>query len=111
MSAPNLPPEASAVERINHLQQKICMLWAKDQLDTYLNEVLLDTRDGARQGLPVDVCSEMLFLQELNKRVRAIDLAGTLNVSLDEAYQNIDQHDRGYSVFDLQHGRPHIDNV
>ncbi len=111
MSAPNLPPEASALERIEHLQQKICMMWAKDQLDTYLNEVLLDSRDGARHGLPVDVCSEMLFLQELNKRVRAIDLAGTLSISLDEAYQKIDQHDRGSSVFDLQQGTPHIDNV
>jgi hypothetical protein len=111
MNAPNLPSAASAVERINHLQQKICMMWAKDQLDAYLNDVLLDSRDGARHGLPVDVCSEMFFLQELNKRVRAIDLAGTLNVSLDDAYQKVDQHDRGSSVFALQQGTPHVDNV
>lgn len=111
MTAHTPPPEASALERIEHLQQKICMMWAKDGLDAYLNGILLDSREGQRKGLPLDVCSEMLFLQELNKRVRAIDLAGTLNVSLDEAYQKVDQHDRGYSVFDLQQGIPHIDNV
>lgn len=111
MNAPTLPADASALERIGHLQQKICMMWASEQLDAYLNEVLLDSRDGQRHGLPMDVCSEMLFLQELNKRVRALALSGELGISLDEAYQKIDQHDRGYSIFDLQQGIPHVDNV
>lgn len=111
MSAPNLPPEASALERIEHLQQKISMMWARDGLDGYLNEVMLDSREGQRHGLPLDVCSEMLFLQELNKRVRAINMAETLGISFDEAYQKVDQHDRGSSVFDLQQGIPHVDNV
>lgn len=94
MNTPTLSPEASAVERIGHIQQKVCMMWRSPELDTYLNALLMDSRDGQRQGFPIEVTQDLLFLTEFNKYVRAIDLARKLNIPLRDAYQKVDTEDR-----------------
>lgn len=104
-------PEQAALEGMSHLCSKACLMWFSQQLDAWLNQVLLDSRDGERHGLPPDACSEILFLLELNKTVRAMELAGTLAIPYEEAYRKIDEHDRGYSDADLARGVPHVDNV
>lgn len=104
-------PERTELETMPHLSSKVCMMWGSQQLDAWLNQVLLDSRDGQRHGLPPEAYSEMLFLLELNKNVRAAELAKTLGIALDEAYQKVDQHDRGYTDADLARGIPHVDNV
>lgn len=109
--ASRLKPDHAALERMSHLCSKTCMMWGSHQLDVWLNEVLLDSRDGERHGLPPEVCSEMLFLLELNKSVRAGDLSATLGIPYDEAYSKIDMHDRGYADSDLARGIPHVDNI
>lgn len=109
--ASRLNPEHAALEEMSHLCGKTCMMWGSQQLDAWLNQVLLDSRDGERHGLPPEACSEMLFLLELNKIVRAMELARTLAIPYEEAYRKIDEHDRGYSDADLARGIPHVDNV
>ena len=83
-------PEAGEIERFPHVQKRICMLWGTQELDGHINHLLTDSRDGQRSGFPVEVTAELLFLAELNKLIRAIDLARKVNIPLREAYQTID---------------------
>jgi hypothetical protein len=84
----------SGLETITHLSNKICGIWGTAELDAFLNHLIMDARDGARNGLPVDVAAEILFLAQLNKIVRAIDLSTALNIKLDDAYATVDEGDR-----------------
>lgn len=93
MNTPTLSHEACAIERIRHVQQKICMLWGSPELDGYINKLLMDSRDGQRKGFPIEVTQELLFLAEFNKLARAIDLARKLNISLRDAIVKIDRDD------------------
>ena len=98
----NIPtnPEASEIEKFPHVQNRICMLWGTQELDGHINHLLTDSRDGQRSGFPVEVTAELLFLAELNKLIRAIDLARKLKISLREAYEKIDKKDRGADLGD-----------
>ena len=94
MHTPVLSPEASAVERIGHIQNKVCMMWRSPELDSYLNSLLMDSRGGQRQGFPIEITQDLLFLTEFNKYVRAIDLSTRINIPLKDAYQKVDTDDR-----------------
>lgn len=98
----NIPvnPEACEIERFPHVQKRICMLWGTQELDGHINHLLTDSRDGQRSGFPVEVTAELLFLAELNKLIRAIELARKVNIPLREAYQKIDKKDRGADLGD-----------
>ena len=98
----NIPvnPEASEIERFPHVQKRICMLWGTQELDGHINHLLTDSRDGQRSGFPIEVTAELLFLAELNKLIRAIELARKVNIPLREAYQKIDKKDRGADLGD-----------
>ncbi len=76
------------------------MAWGTQELDAYINKLLTDSRDGQRNGFPIEVTTELLFLVELNKLVRAIDLARRIKIPLKEAYQKVDQQDRGSQLGD-----------
>lgn len=92
--------EASAIEAFPHVRNRICMLWGTHDLDQYITHLMTDTRDGQRSGFPVEVTAELLFIAELNKLVRAIDLARKLQIPLGEAYQKVDKQDRGADLGD-----------
>jgi len=98
----NIPthPEASEIEKFPHVQKRICMLWGTQELDGHINHLLTDSRDGQRSGFPVEVTAELLFLVELNKLIRAIDLSRKLKIPLREAYQKVDKKDRGADLGD-----------
>jgi len=98
----NIPtnPAASAIEKFPHVQKRICMLWGTQELDGHINHLLTDSRDGKRSGFPVEVTAELLFLAELNKLIRSIDLSRKLKIPLREAYQKIDKQDRGADLGD-----------
>jgi hypothetical protein len=96
----NLASEASAIERFPHVIERICALWGTHDLDQYITHLMTDTRDGQRRGFPAEVTAELLFLAEINKLVRAIDLARRLQIPLREAYQKIDKQDRGRDLGD-----------
>ena len=82
-----------ALERMPHMAKKICLMWCSRELDAFISGLIMDSRDGARQGLPIDVSTELLFLVGINKAVRAIDLAKKTKVNFGEAYRLIDQSD------------------
>lgn len=98
----NSPPlsERAEIEHFEHVQKRICLLWGTHELDAYINHLLTDTRDGQRKGFPLEVTAELLFLAELNKLVRAIDLARKLGIPLRDAYHKIDKQDRGLELGD-----------
>lgn len=100
MNNPASSSDLNPVEAFPHVQKRICMMWATPELDHYINHLLTDSRDGKRQGFPVEVTAELLFLVELNKLVRAIDVARKLGLPLREAYQKVDKQDRGLQLGD-----------
>jgi hypothetical protein len=94
MNAPQLPSEAAALEAIGHLKQKICLMWGSSELDIFISRLIMDSRDGQRQGLPMAVGAELLFLAQTNKIIRAIALLSHQSVTLKEAYKIVDEGDQ-----------------
>ena len=88
------PRYRTALERIPHLVVKICATWGSRELDAFLSHLLMDSRDGHRQGLPPDVAEEVLFLMETNKMRRAIELVRGSPMSLAESYRMVDKGDQ-----------------
>ncbi len=86
-------PAMCALERMPHMAKKICLMWCSRELDAFIPTLIMDSRDGARQGLPMDIAAELMFLVGINKSVRAIDLATKTKVNFGEAYRIIDQGD------------------
>ena len=44
-----------------HLVERICQLWGQAACERYINRLILDSRDGARQGLPWEAAQDLLF--------------------------------------------------
>jgi len=84
----------SALEGIVHLTRRICGIWGTAELDTFLSGLLMDARDGARQGLPMAVAGEILFLAQINKMLRAMELTRKLNIRIEETYRMVDEGDQ-----------------
>jgi hypothetical protein len=110
--ADNLPdkPEAirrradtsptSALESLPQLSSQITRLWNTRSLNTFIHHVLLDTRDGKRQGFPREVAKELLFLAKLNVLTRAHEAAPLLGLSVAETCRLVEKGDHaalGYS--------------
>ena len=95
MNRPPLPPDASPLEAYPHIRQRLSALWSSHELDVYLTELITDTRGGQRQGFPNDALLDLMFLIELNKLIRTIDLARLTRISLREAAEKIEDQDRG----------------
>jgi hypothetical protein len=70
------PAEACALERLPHITKRVCLLWGHPEFDSFTSHLMMDSRDGKRQGLPWDVAEEILFLAELRVVKRAIVAAG-----------------------------------
>lgn len=77
--------DRAAVEGLPHLAEKLCSLWNSRDLDSFVDALLLDSREGQRQGLPPEVAQEMVFIAQINARVRAMDSAARLQLSEAEA--------------------------
>ncbi len=88
------PESRAALENIGHLTQKICAIWGTEDLDAFLSKLVMDARDGERQGLPFEVATDILFLAQINKRRRAIDLGKRMSMDPDAAYKLIDDQDQ-----------------
>ena len=83
-----------ALEAIGHLTKKVCLMWGSPELDVFISRLMMDSRDGQRQGLPMAVGAELLFLAQTNKIIRAIDLIGQQKISMKEAYRAVDEGDQ-----------------
>lgn len=86
--------DASALEALGHLKNKICLMWGSPELDIFISRLIMDSRDGQRQGLPMQVGAELLFLAKINKIVRAIDIARNQNVLFRDAMQLVEEGDQ-----------------
>jgi hypothetical protein len=84
----------TALETIGHLRGEIESKWGTPELDVFISQLFVDSRQGARKGLPTDVADELVFLERLNKMVRALDAATQLKVSVGEAYRLVDLGDQ-----------------
>jgi hypothetical protein len=63
---------AGALEAMPHLVERICLLWGQGEFEGYVNRLIMDSRDGARQGLPWQAAQELMFLAELSMAKRAL---------------------------------------
>jgi len=80
ISKSNLPPagrkpsreEECALEKLPHLTKKLCLLWEYPEFDSFCSHLLMDSRDGTRQGLPWDAAEEILFLADFRVTKRAL---------------------------------------
>ncbi|MDP2169003.1 MAG: hypothetical protein Q8J96_01135 [Rhodocyclaceae bacterium] len=94
MNAPQPNPEACALESIAHLKEKVCLMWGSQELDVFIGRLLMDSRDGARKGLPMTVGADLLFLAKTNKIIRAIDLMRAQQVHFKDAFRTVDLGDQ-----------------
>jgi hypothetical protein len=72
-------PDACALERLAHLAGNVRALWGQAEFELYVSRLIMESRDGKRQGLPWDVAQELMFLVELSiakRAVMAADLTG-----------------------------------
>lgn len=50
-------------EKFPHIGKHITFLWGNKEFTGYMNKLFTDTRDGTRQGFPLEVASALLKLQ------------------------------------------------
>lgn len=83
----------SALEAMPHICKRVCMTWGSFDFDAYVNSLVMDSRDGERKGLPMAVGAELLWLQDVNKLRRALDIQERLGVSLRDACAKVQMED------------------
>lgn len=83
----------SPLESIPHVCERVCLLWGTPELDIYLNSIVLDSRGGTRKGLPSVVESELIWIQEINKLRRALEIQGQQKVNLQQALADVEAVD------------------
>ena len=86
-----MPKIQSELESIPHLCQKVCAIWGSPELEAYIEALMMDSRDGSRKGLPVEIGAELLWLAEINKLRRAVEMSEKLGIGLDDASAKIDR--------------------
>ena len=57
-------------EKYLRVFNRIIELWDSKEIDEYFNELLMDTRNGTRQGFPHDVASEIFALSVAHAKLR-----------------------------------------
>lgn len=77
------------LEGMPHILGKIQALWKSRDLNTFIAQLLLDSRDGSRAGFPLEVAKELMFLARLNVLIRADEVAPILGIARDEAIELI----------------------
>ena len=80
---------ASAVEKLPHLTKKLCLLWEYPEFDSFCSHLLMDSRDGTRQGLPWEVAEEILFLADFRITKRALIASEVTGRPFWEIYQKM----------------------
>ncbi|MBS1142878.1 MAG: molybdenum cofactor biosynthesis protein [Proteobacteria bacterium] len=94
----------SGLEAMPHILAKIQEMWKSRDLNTFIAQLFLDSRDGGRAGLPVSVARELMFLAHLNQVVRAEEAAPLLGIEAKEAIALVAKGDQlalGNSASDI----------
>lgn len=86
--------QVAALESFSGVLRKIEASWGTSNCNIYLQSLFMDSRGGTRQGFPLEVGEELLFLVRLNKNVRALQLADNLDMQFDAAFRQVDAEDQ-----------------
>ena len=87
--SPALPSDACALESLPHVVNKLCLLWGKPECDAYISGLVMDSRDGKRQGLPWEAAMELMFLAELSVGRRALLASAATGVPFPQMLQRL----------------------
>lgn len=87
--SPALPPDACGLERLPHVMGKVCLLWGKPECDAYISGLIMDSRDGRRQGLPWEAAMELMFLAELSIARRALVASAATGLPFEQMLQRL----------------------
>ena len=93
--------DGAGLEGFGHLKDKVCALWAKPEMEDFVAELMLDSRDGRRKGLPASVLSDLVFLAEVNRTLRIEMFARQLGIDTAKAAGMIEKADRERHGVDL----------
>ena len=85
--SPALPSEACGLERLPHVMNELCRLWGQPACDAYISRLIMDSRDGSRQGLPWEAAMELMFLAELAVGRRALVASAATGVPFGKMLQ------------------------
>lgn len=96
--------ELAGLEAFEHLRDKVCALWGRPEMEDFVRELMLDSRNGARKGLPGTVLSDLVFLSEANRTLRALELAFRQGVPYERARAAMDREDH------LRHAADELDD-
>jgi hypothetical protein len=84
------PPGLCSLEhRLPRIAEQCTRYWATSDFEPFVASLMMDSRDGARQGLPWDVAQELLFLLEISIAKRAIVAAQTTGVPYRQVFQSM----------------------
>lgn len=90
----------AALERFPNVLNKISGLWGTRDLDKLIDELIMDSREGSRQGFPVEVAEELLLLGGVNKYVRALEIADHMHIDVKKALQMVNSGDQAHQTSD-----------
>lgn len=65
-------PESALEIMSPRIVERLCTLWGTPEVEQFISGLLLDSRDGQRQGFPLEVAHELLMLIDLSIAKRAI---------------------------------------
>jgi hypothetical protein len=86
----DIPKGLSALEhRLPRIAEQCTAYWATPNFESFVSALMMDSRDGGRQGLPWDAAQELLFLLEISIAKRAIVAAQTTGMPYRQVFQSM----------------------
>lgn len=75
--------------RLPRIAEQCTKYWGTGDFEPFISSLMMDSRDGARQGLPWDAAQELLFLLEISIAKRAIVAAETTGMPYRQVFQSM----------------------
>lgn len=86
----DIPPGLCALEyRLPRIADQCTKYWATPDFEPFIASLMMDSRDGGRQGIPWDAAQELLFLLEISIAKRAIVAAQTTGMPYRQVFQSM----------------------
>lgn len=75
--------------RLPRIAEQCTTYWGTGDFEPFIASLMMDSRDGGRQGLPWDVAQELLFLLEISIAKRAIIASQTTGMPYRQVFQSM----------------------
>lgn len=75
--------------RLPRIAEQCTKYWATPDFEPFIASLMMDTRDGERQGLPWEAAQELLFLLEISIAKRAIVASQTTGMPYRQVFQSM----------------------